>query len=277
MITNSYSPEWFSFFLDHIRPEQTEREVEFIERYLDDGSLVLDSPCGSGRHARLLAARGHQVVGLDRDPSLLGPAADSSVAWICADLRAPPLARARFDAILCLWQSFGYFGAAENAALLRRWAELVRPRGRLILDIYHRAFFESRSGERALDHPDGPIRERTMMEGDRLVVELEYEGLGGGDRFEWQLFTPEEFAATAGRQGWDLRLACSGFDPGHAPDPGRPRVQYVLERLPGLPDEAEEGKETGVPPCSSGPHGIRPLAPERLVTGVADPRSSPER
>jgi hypothetical protein len=67
------------------------------------------------------------------------------------------------------------------------------------------------------------------MRGDRLIVELAYEGLGSGDRFEWRLFTPEDLEALAARCGWRLRLACSGFDPRQAPDPQRPRVQYVLE------------------------------------------------
>jgi predicted RNA methylase len=39
---------------------------------------VLDLACGSGRHARLLAALGHAVIALDRDPQALALAAASS-------------------------------------------------------------------------------------------------------------------------------------------------------------------------------------------------------
>jgi SAM-dependent methyltransferase len=230
MLANAYSPEWFSLFLHGIDAEQTEREVGFIEQHLEAGSWVLDSPCGAGRHARALAARGHRVVALDRDPTLLGPAADPRLVWICADLQALPLAPGRLDAILCLWQSFGYFGSNENAELLREWAKLVRPGGRLILDLFHRGFFQAHPGERTLEHASGPIREIRWMRGDRLIVELTYEALGGGDRFEWQLFTPDDLEALVRRCGWQLRLACSGFDARQAADPGRPRAQYVLER-----------------------------------------------
>jgi SAM-dependent methyltransferase len=229
MHTNAYSPEWFSHFLRSVDPAQTVREVAFIHQQLEPGSEVLDLPCGSGRHARLLAAQGHRVVGLDRDASLLGPPADS-LLWVCADLRALPLGGNRFDAVLCLWQSFGYFGARENADLLRQWSELVRPGGRLILDIYHRGFFEARQGERWMETSRGPVRETRFMRGDRLVVELTYGASGGGDRFDWQLFTPEALDALASRCGWQLRLACSGFDAHQAPSPEKPRVQYVLER-----------------------------------------------
>jgi SAM-dependent methyltransferase len=230
MPTNVYSPEWFSFFLYPISSEQTAREVQFVDQQLEPGSCVLDLPCGSGRHARLLATQGHRVIAIDRESTLLGPSGDTSVAWICADMRALPLPLGRLDAIVCLWQSFGYFDAEENATLLQRWAALVRPGGRLMLDLYHRSFFEANQGERRIEHGGDQIRETKIMHGDRLVVELAYENHGGGDRFEWQLFTPEELTELASRCGWELHLSCTGFDPKQAPDSRQPRVQYVLSR-----------------------------------------------
>lgn len=230
MLANSYSTEWFTLFMARVSPERTVREVEFVAQHMEPGCRVLDLPCGTGRHAHLLAQRGHHVVAVDRDAALLGTPAAGSVDWICADMRALPLAGGRFDSIICLWQSFGYFGARENEDLLREWAAIVRPGGNLILDLYHRSFFEAHQGERRMDQGGSSIRERRSMHGDRLVVELTYSGLGFGDRFEWQLFTPETLEQLAGRCGWRLRRACSGFDPRLAPDPQRPSVQYVLER-----------------------------------------------
>lgn len=230
MLTNAYSPDWFSLFLHGIAPEQTAREVAFLHEHLEPGTLVLDAPCGSGRHARRLVDQGHRVIALDREASLLGPATDPALTWVCADLRALPIAPGRLDAILCLWQSFGYFGAEENTELLRQWARIVKPKGRLILDLYQRSFFEAHQGVRWIDHSSGRIRETRSMRGDRLVVDLEYGWLGGGDRFDWQLFTPEDLEELASRCGWELRLACSGFDSSQSPDPQRPRVQYVLVR-----------------------------------------------
>lgn len=229
-LANSYSPQWFSLFLHRVPPEQTAREVEFIAQHLEQGSRVLDLPCGTGRHAHLLAERGHRVVAVDRDPALLGTPAAPTIHWLYADMRALPLARGRFDAIICLWQSFGYFDAAENENLLRQWAGLVRPGGTLILDLYHRGFFEAHPGESRMEQSGASIRERRSMRGDRLLVELTYGGAARGDRFEWQLFTPEALEQLASRCGWRLRRSCSGFDPRQPPDPQRPRVQYVLER-----------------------------------------------
>lgn len=39
--------------------------------WIPDGGRVLDLACGTGRHARHLAARGHPVESVDRDPAIL--------------------------------------------------------------------------------------------------------------------------------------------------------------------------------------------------------------
>jgi SAM-dependent methyltransferase len=49
---------------------------------------ALDLACGSGRHTRLLAARGMQVLALDRNAELLGPLAGPKVATLVHDLEA---------------------------------------------------------------------------------------------------------------------------------------------------------------------------------------------
>ena len=65
------------------------------------GGEVLDVACGSGRHARLLAAQGFEVVAVDRDPGLF-PDPPPGVTLVGADLEAGPwpFAGRRFDAIV---------------------------------------------------------------------------------------------------------------------------------------------------------------------------------
>ena len=66
------------------------------------GGLVLDLAAGRGRHARFLAARGCEVLAVDRDADALATLADAGVRTLCADLEqgAWPLAGRRFDAIV---------------------------------------------------------------------------------------------------------------------------------------------------------------------------------
>jgi SAM-dependent methyltransferase len=65
---------------------------------------ALDLACGSGRHARLLAALGHQVLALDRDPAALRAAAGQGIATIEHDLEAAgaswPFAPGRFAVVV---------------------------------------------------------------------------------------------------------------------------------------------------------------------------------
>jgi SAM-dependent methyltransferase len=64
--------------------------VRWAER-LPTGGRVLDVASGSGRHARFLAARGHPVEAVDRDPTALsGLAGVPAVSTRCADLENGP-------------------------------------------------------------------------------------------------------------------------------------------------------------------------------------------
>lgn len=67
------------------------------------GGRVLDLACGSGRHAAWFAARGHAVLGVDRDATALAALAAAGIATRHADLEQGtwPLAdEGPFDAIV---------------------------------------------------------------------------------------------------------------------------------------------------------------------------------
>jgi SAM-dependent methyltransferase len=74
------------------------------------GGSVLDLACGSGRHVRWLASRGHHVTAVDRDADALAPLrALPAVEVLVADLEgAPwPLAGRGFDGVVVtnyLWR-----------------------------------------------------------------------------------------------------------------------------------------------------------------------------
>jgi SAM-dependent methyltransferase len=234
-----YSETWFDVFARPIPEGQTRREVDFLARILPLPShpRVLDVACGTGRHAREMGRRGYVVTAVDASAARIAENAargDARVGYATADMHdlAAALAPARFDAVICLWQSFGIRvpgeAEAEDRALLGMVARL-RDGGRLVLDVYHRGFFAEKLGERAFDR--GGVRgiERKSMSGDRLTVRLEYEGRSGlPDEFTWRVFTPDELVRHAGRHGLAPIVACSEFDERSRPSAGTPRMQFVF-------------------------------------------------
>lgn len=75
---------------------------------LPAGASVLDVACGSGRHMRWFAERGHPVTGIERDPAALA-AAQTWGQVIEADIESSPwpLAGQRFGAVVVthyLWR-----------------------------------------------------------------------------------------------------------------------------------------------------------------------------
>jgi SAM-dependent methyltransferase len=230
---NAYSDTWFGLFLSQPDPEQTTREVEFLSRNLPLVRFpkVLDVCCGYGRHAAPLSSAGYQVLGIDRDQAVIegaiasaGKAGPEFVAWPMervGELEFEP------DAVICMWQSFGYFSSAVNSDILAQIAERLKPGGRLVMDIYHRDFFEARQGTRRTTAGEVEVVTTQAFVGDRLRVQLDYGN--GGDVFDWQVFTPHEFITEVGRHGFRPVVACAGFDEARLPDAESPRMQFVLE------------------------------------------------
>ncbi|MGW1139427.1 class I SAM-dependent methyltransferase [Streptomyces zhihengii] len=105
------------------------------------GARVLDLCCGPGVFTVPLALRGIDVTGVDRSPALLERgrkrAADAGVAprFTEADV-LEYRAEGRYDVVLNMFTSFGYFeDPADNARVLRTMHDSLVPGGTLVLDV----------------------------------------------------------------------------------------------------------------------------------------------
>ena len=142
--------DWYAGFFEGLAVEfwrvvipeaATAEEAAFLWKHLalSAGARVLDVPCGHGRLALPLAARGCAVAGVDLSRELLRAAegasrsAGVSVAWRRSDMRTLPW-RGSFDAAFCMGNSFGYLDDRGNAAFLAAVARALGPRGRFVLD-----------------------------------------------------------------------------------------------------------------------------------------------
>jgi len=102
------------------------------------GARILDVPCGQGRHAHLLAEAGYKVQGLDYSRDLLNVArkrgTGRDLRYTRGDMRRLPKDwTRRFDAVLNLFTSFGFFAhPAEDGQVVKEFARVLRPGGVLI-------------------------------------------------------------------------------------------------------------------------------------------------
>jgi SAM-dependent methyltransferase len=230
---NEFSADWYRIFLEPYALELTSAEVAFVARQLPPGEFpeLLDVCCGPGRHAAALASLGYRVLGVDVNPDAIARAraAVPKAEFRVLDMRALASLERRFDAVTNLWHSFGYFDDAANEAVLREVRERLRPGGRFLLDVYNRAHFAPMPAEAVSERSGVRIRTRRSWRGQRLRIELEYDGRPG-DTFEWRLYTPDELAALLESLGLRVRTAVAWCREDLAPSAEHARMQFVAER-----------------------------------------------
>jgi SAM-dependent methyltransferase len=115
---------------------QVARLVELLA--LPSGSRVLDLACGQGRHAHLLAEAGFDVDGLDLSAYLLAVArkrgSGKRLRYTRGDMRRLPARwTRRFDAVVNLFSSFGFFDdAGDDARVISECARVLKPGGLMV-------------------------------------------------------------------------------------------------------------------------------------------------
>jgi SAM-dependent methyltransferase len=117
-------------------PTEAAQLATLLGRFNPGCRTVLDVACGTGEHARLLAARGFVVDGVDLDPRFVHIAAQKHTAgrFVEGDMSDFDVSR-RYDAVLCLFSSIGYLKTSERLrraiACFRRHLE---PNGVVIVE-----------------------------------------------------------------------------------------------------------------------------------------------
>ena len=159
----TFNDDYLWFYEPMLTPERNRQEAEEIVSTLrpDPGSLILDAPCGHGRIANLLAAKGFRMTGVDLTELFLEQARiacqelDVDVDYRQGDLRDLPVS-GPFDAVICWFTSFGYFDDDDNRKVLDEFARVLRPGGRLLIETMHHDGFV----RRFISAPEATVTER---------------------------------------------------------------------------------------------------------------------
>lgn len=139
-----HGPEHSQWYIDRFRTMAAEGtdlagEARMLDAMLERGSRVLDAGCGPGRVGAELAARGHEVVGVDADPALIDAAeADHpGPRWLVADLAVLDLAAAGepepFDAAVVAGNVMAFVAPGSEPAVLQAIARHLRVDGFVVV------------------------------------------------------------------------------------------------------------------------------------------------
>lgn len=187
--------------------EEVDRLLGLLaEEHALEPSAALDVPCGIGRHAVVLAERGLDVTGVDLSPSYLlrarerATAVGVDVSLVAGDMRALPVT-GRFDLVVNMWTSVGYYDAATTREVLAGFHERVSEGGALVLELSNKegtlANFDDDGVARGEDHLTVETREydpgRSRMTTERDVFAATPDGYDhvGTMAFEVRLFAPD--------------------------------------------------------------------------------------
>ena len=149
----------------------TDQEIDFIEAALDleSNAKILDLYCGYGRHALQLAKKGYQVTGVDSTADFLSIAKQKAlqlqvaIEFIQCDMREISFQHS-FDAVISMFSAFGYFDDAENAAVIGKISQALKPRGLFLIDLLNRDWMQKNNLNRYWRDPKGESVLSTKVE-----------------------------------------------------------------------------------------------------------------
>jgi D-alanine-D-alanine ligase len=198
----------------------TRSEIDLFSEILHllPDSEILDLCCGQGRHTLELARRGFvNVQGLDRSHYLIQRARSTAkkealnLRFREGDARKLPHATDKFDVVMILGNSFGYFETiADDLQVLREVFRVLKPSGRLLIDVsdgeYLKANFETRTWE-WLDKKHYVCRERSLSaDGQRMIsreiITHAEKGVLADQFYAERLYTREGLTALIDQAGF---------------------------------------------------------------------------
>ena len=151
------SKQMLSFHLNQAI-DVSSRNAEFITRSVDwittefnigRGNKIADFGCGPGLYAARLAKRGANVTGIDFSGSSIEYAKDIAareqlnISYVNKNYLEFET-EDRFDLVLMIMCDFCALSPTQRKALLRKFHEILKPRGSVLLDVYSLSAFEQK-------------------------------------------------------------------------------------------------------------------------------------
>jgi SAM-dependent methyltransferase len=226
-----YSISWFETFVGMVPSTTTDSEVDRIASLVPPREYprILDVGCGVGRTVIPLIDRGYQVTGLDTNVEALQVAIRSApgASYVALDQRDVGQLRWRFDAAIILWNSFGFGSRSDDITTLAGLRRVLRPGGRLLMDLYHPEWLGSNPRAEFIDERGASIT-RYVRDG-RCFHAICYPD-GVVDDIQFNVYGPEEMDRLLRSAGFEPQSYLVWWNDEHPPGPDHARYQVVCTR-----------------------------------------------
>ena len=215
---------WLEVQRQSFAAEDNKEIIESITGILQlpEASTILDVPCGDGRIALELAARGFELSGVERHPEMMQRAMSAAtergldIRWHQQDMWEMD-AGANFAAALCLWTSLGYGSRAQDQQFLDAVGRNLAADGLFLFEthVYETLLsdFEERVWRWAGDVLVAEQREFDTEDG-RLLTDWTFSRGGEQERKQSaiQLYTSRELDSMLGLAGMKTVASWGSWD-----------------------------------------------------------------
>lgn len=164
MRTKDWFTDWFNTPYYHIlykdrNDVEAQQFIINITQFLplSDNALLLDLPCGKGRHSVFLNSLGYKVIGADLSENSIQFAKkfeNPTLKFIIQDMREP--FDLQYDAVFNLFTSFGYFEEdSEDILVLKNIKNCLKENGFFVFDFLNTSFVKNTLVKKEIKIVDG--------------------------------------------------------------------------------------------------------------------------
>ena len=164
MRTKDWFTDWFNTPYYHIlykdrNDVEAQQFIINITQFLplSDNALLLDVPCGKGRHSVFLNSLGYKVIGADLSENSIQFAKkfeNPTLKFIIQDMREP--FDLQYDVVFNLFTSFGYFEEdSEDILVLKNIKNCLKENGFFVFDFLNTSFVKNTLVKKEIKIVDG--------------------------------------------------------------------------------------------------------------------------
>ena len=208
--------------------EQVRLIIDTLDLHVED--KILDLACGEGRYTALFNDLGYQVTGIDLSETLVncGKERYPGLELEVGDMRQ---IHGKFDVILSLFTSFGYFDSdQDNENVIRSIFNALNPGGYFWLDFLNAQQVQETLVPQSITDISPGIRavENRKIENGRIIKDIHFFNQGEENHYKEsvRLFTASNLEQMFQRNGFHITQHFGDYH-GRSWEPHSPRTILV--------------------------------------------------